>query len=383
MVSDGTPFLCVLPWNHLFIGNDGKPYTCCVSQTKSITPSQRDGIKKTMLAGNVPEACTYCHQIETSEKSSYRQHVNRLFNETYLKIQSGIDTISNEYLDLRLGNLCNKKCRMCSPKSSRLLNDEFGAYYKNEYHLIYQASDENLEIIESTFETVKRINFAGGEPFLMESVFNLLNELKTRNRAQFIDLTLNTNLSTLPERFMNCLSNFKSVKLTVSIDGYDELNDYIRYPTNWHSLLKNIEIVQNRQFEIAINCTVQIYNIFHLEKFINFFSIEKSFPIYFNLLSQPDFLNVQALPLELKLQALNLLQNLQQKYPSESQIEGIINYMQLQDKSALFGEFINWTNYLDNSRAQSFGEFNPLISDYVGRTSFFEKGGAFNGKANF
>ena len=56
-----------------------------------------------------------------------------------------IDTekVPLEYLDLRLGNLCNLKCRICSPSESSLWIDDFAELQRqqnNVVELIYYGS---------------------------------------------------------------------------------------------------------------------------------------------------------------------------------------------------------------------------------------------------
>ena len=128
---------CILPWMHLATTSTGNLRVCCNSVPGKNLIAKEDGtpyklnkdsleeawnsevyktIRKQMLDGERPEMCTRCFREEDAGIHSARQ----AWNEKWKKdIKYTVNApFSIKYVDLRLGNLCNLKCRMCNPYSS-------------------------------------------------------------------------------------------------------------------------------------------------------------------------------------------------------------------------------------------------------------------------
>ena len=67
-------------------------------------------------------------------------------------------------------------------------------------------------------------------------------------------------------------SEFKHIYLGVSIDGYNEVDDYIRYPSKWDKIEKNIEKVsgwkQELNMDLQIHSTFQALNVLNYDKLL-------------------------------------------------------------------------------------------------------------------
>jgi sulfatase maturation enzyme AslB (radical SAM superfamily) len=156
---------------------------------------------------------------------------------------------------------------------------------------------------------------------------------------------------------------FKKVKINASVDAYGDLNRYIRYPTNWKLVEKNLAIFDEMQKDsrvtLQIHITVQMYNILHLDKLFDYL-IDRNFTdIYLNILNHPSYLNIRTLPLDLKLLASQRLE----KYIKIKKVSGLISYMNSEDWSNNINKFIQYTKTLDSSR----GEDCRTVSPEVGR----------------
>ena len=117
---------CVLPWMHLYIGTDGNVLPCCVADHQypmgNIEKHSIDTIAKStaftqlrhnMLSGQRSKECSRCYAQEDAGIPSLRiGHNTRWHN---IKIDRvNIDQFEPVYFDIRLNNICNLKCRMCS-----------------------------------------------------------------------------------------------------------------------------------------------------------------------------------------------------------------------------------------------------------------------------
>ena len=66
------------------------------------------------------------------------------------------------------------------------------------------------------------------------------------------------------------------MQFTVSIDGFDRLNHYIRWPSNWVDIVDNIRYLIDNGHVVNFNTTVSIYNVIRLYELFAWF--DQSFP---------------------------------------------------------------------------------------------------------
>ena len=85
----------------------------------------------------------------------------------------------------------------------------------------------------------------------------------------------------------------------MSIDGYDKVNEYIRYPTKFNVFLKNASYLHSMQKNISFGITVQACNLPNLDimrEQLELLYPEKTKEYYdYNILRQPEFLNISSL----------------------------------------------------------------------------------------
>jgi molybdenum cofactor biosynthesis enzyme MoaA len=379
---------CVLPWIHLATNASGNLRVCCNSIPGKNFVVKDDGkpyklnkdnlqeawnsevylnIRKQMLNGNRPDMCERCFREEDAGINSARQAWNEKWKEE--KEYTMYAPFYIQYIDIRLGNLCNLKCRMCNPYSSNM--------WVKEWHLVNHALDtteyERLSKMnwpedEKTWEnlfsiahTVEEIYLTGGEPTIIKEQHKLLDYFIEQNTAKDIKLKYNTNLTNVPKNLIDKWKNFKKVQLNCSIDAIEELDRYIRYPSNWKKIQENFnKIVKLKNVKAEIHCTVQMYNILHLNKLIEW-SLPYNVKIYFNILNHPEELNIRVLPNDLK----KLAEKRLQPYFHLEKVNGIIDYMWAEDWSDKMSKFIFYTKELDKSRNENLIKIVPEFANYI------------------
>ena len=208
-------------------------------------------------------------------------------------------------LDLDLSNFCNLKCIMCSSRHSSQWAKDEGLYNANTG--INTVSQTVLDDICKISKELEYLTILGGEPSIMPEFIYYFNFLKENNIIQNINLQVVTNLTNLNTKFFNFLKDFKSVQLSVSIDAYGEVNNYIRYPSNFKKIEKNLIELSNVSSNINVEIlnTIQILSLFNYDKFLEwckniqeiYNKKEKTFkvvamkvtdPIIFNLFNAPE-----------------------------------------------------------------------------------------------
>lgn len=361
---------CVLPWIHLSTRPNGHLRLCCTACASSAGPKKKGShlgylknesgvpanlnntslseawnndymksVRRAMLAGEIPASCMKCFKEEGSgfkskrvwetEYWSKKIDINRLIKNTK---EDGSVPPEIYYVDLRLGSKCDLKCIMCSPHDSSLwIPDWLELYPEIESEKLkkimiwenYGKKDgasydwyKNNEVFwKELYEQIPHIRqlyFAGGESIIIEEHYKLLEKCIKDGNAQDIELRYNSNGLNMPERLFELWSHFKKVRFNFSLDGVGEHNYYIRYPSNWKLVLKNLERLDNTpdNIEVTLACAVQVFNIYYLPDFIKWklsMNYKKINPwphgaglINFHFVYHPAHLNVKVLPLWFK-----------------------------------------------------------------------------------
>ena len=287
---------------HLATLPDGSAQYCCLSKDAAIVAGERGnlgrhsvdqlinspafcGARKKMLTGEMVPSCSTCYKEEQTGGSSQRiTHTEMWLNkfpELLDRVTSADDfTISPnvKYLDLRFGNLCNLKCRSCSPlNSSQLMKEaselaaiagpvkEFSCFtvYPELLHINdWYQTDMFEKNLGECYNTVDTVYFTGGEPTLIEQNYDIMENLVTQGRAQTVSLTFNSNMTNVQPRFCDLIRQFKSVRINASIDGYGPVQEYLRYPSKWSIIDKNLRILAEfPNIQLCVTAVVQVVNL--------------------------------------------------------------------------------------------------------------------------
>jgi molybdenum cofactor biosynthesis enzyme MoaA len=375
---------CILPWMHLATTASGNLRVCCNSTSGKNVITKEDGssyklheddleeawnskvyttIRKQMINGDRPEMCQRCFGEEDVGITSARQSWNKKWQDDGEYTTDAPFDI--KYVDLRLGNLCNLKCRMCNPYASNmwvkewhLINDALSeSEYKRLSNMNWPEKEKTWENLFSIAHTVDEIYLTGGEPTVIKEQQRLLDYFINNGTAKDIRLKYNTNLVKLPPWLLERWTHFKRVQLNCSIDATGALDHYIRYPSNWDTIVKNFEKIRELpNAGIEIHCTVQMYNILRLPELINW-AEPYGHKIYFNILNHPEELNIRVLPVHLKDQAATQLH----PYLHLEKVQGIIDYMYAEDWNDKYDKFLSYTAALDKSRDEKLIDIIPEL----------------------
>jgi len=323
---------CSLPWVHLAVDPTGSVRPCCNSTDLIKKPdgtkfnlgydsieeifnsSEFIEIRRKMLNGEKIDGCSQCYNTEKYGGKSERLRYNELYVEKYT---STVAEIKFKYLDLRLGNMCNLSCKSCIPINSSQLENEVNEINSPILNKHYNMTIGNLtdwyntdrfdQNVFNNLENVDWLYMTGGEPTIIKKNFELLEKLIELKHNKNIKLKINSNLTNLNPKFLDLISQFHTVIFFVSIDGYGEIQEYIRYPSNWNQIKKNFEkLLQYDNFVIRPSPVIQVTN---LNKLVDLFEYFESFNRKLNtsriiifplLLEKPVFLDVLNLPLDYK-----------------------------------------------------------------------------------
>jgi hypothetical protein len=436
---------CALPWIHFATRPNGDMRLCCSANASGAGSDHTVGLVKnengepanfgretpmsawnneymrsvrsTMLDGKIPKSCTKCFEEESNGVSSKRVW------ETVSWMQEGVDvpelirqtqadgTIPEKlvYLDLRLGHTCNLKCVMCSPHDSSKWVQEHKVMFpkykstiisnqmtwdQKDFNNYWHENPQFWEEMYNQIPNLKQVYFAGGEPLMIKEHKIFLEEIIRRGYADKILVRYNTNGLLLDNDIIDLWKRFKKVKVGFSLDGTDERNHYIRYPSDWGKIENNLRLLDNTpdNIEGSIATAIQILNIKHLPDFAkwkvnsNFRKINQSRQltgqlaggglINMHLLYIPTFLSIQMLPPEDKLEVHELFNELEswlyENYTKSDEFwvtnpygwkrwKSILKHMDSQDHTNELPAFSEYMQKLDSYRKLNAGHIFPEL----------------------
>jgi radical SAM protein with 4Fe4S-binding SPASM domain len=388
---------CILPFIHLSTRVNGSVAPCCRSmetlgnvQESSIEEiwnnERMQQLRQQFLDDERPEHCWPCWKLEDQGGSSMRQGMNKTREHMMPETLSQIMPYSVPVLELKLSNLCNFRCRTCKPDLSTTWMkdwDKVSSEWESAGYNTYTGRQENydndkfLEDIERLGPSLEIIEFAGGEPLMDPMHYKVLEALQPY--AHNIQVKYSTNLSKLTYGRYNALdawTAFKGVDVSLSLDGYPDLNDYIRTESNASVIKENLNAVRNvlgNKFDGRVALCYNAWNAVGLTETYEYFDKELDIQIHGNIAWDPKFISAQVLPLELK-------RNITKKYMSyldsvkttdyrfkriKRFITTNVNYLNATDNSHLFDQFIRYSQKLDTSRGTDIFKVIPELEKYV------------------
>ena len=375
--------LCMAPWAAISTDVNGSIRPCCrfsqpTKQVDHIMPFMKDGtleelwnskplkkLRQTFIDGQTPHECRQCINEEKSELWSYRQEMNS-FLEKYPHQKERYDFTKTEspppfYIDLKLTNVCNLKCRMCSPMASSLIQKEnekeFGDKGDDYWHANKIVENYNEDSFKKWLPNIDYIVFTGGEPFVGKENKDLIKLIIDEGYASKIDLHFNTNGTVMPKEIIDMLLKFRNVNIAFSVDDIGKRLNYHRHGADWELIKKNIQKVPtDLNLRIAIYCTVNNYNIWYLEEAIEEF--KKLTPnVSYDFVYEPAFLSPRCLNPLIK-------EELIEKYSNKKEYDKIIKYINSTyvDRTT---EFHDQIRRLDKIRNENFVEVFPEWAEVV------------------
>jgi MoaA/NifB/PqqE/SkfB family radical SAM enzyme len=296
---------CVMPFVHGFVTpNIISP--CCAysnkiklnSKKKYWQSEQLKNIQKNMLDNVRDSGCDICWKKEDRGFSSLRQHSNQIYAKELKQIRQGFIPKEPIYLDLRLGNLCNLKCRMCisewsSQIAGEILENPHEDWIDTPTQKVYGLDDDSCETIEIWIPYVKRVFMTGGEPTIIKRNLDYIDKIIQSGHAGEVELIFTTNATNINKKFIEDSKKFKNVNFNVSIDAVGKLANYIRNPSDWETIVKNMNLLYESGMGVSFNTTIQWLNMTRLDEIFEYIENCKiGFGgIWFQLVTDPFYLD--------------------------------------------------------------------------------------------
>ena len=439
---------CPLPWNSINMRNNGDLRICC--NTNSYSPQKgimkkHDGtpynagkddwnearnaemlkeVRQSMMKGEWHPECERCRQEEINGIKSRREYENEDWGKWFGNVNlesvkehtaedGTIDPkkVPVDFIDIRYGNFCNLKCRMCGPTDSHKWYDDFvkitgkteykdthekikltknakGKWHTNQYDW-FQSNNRYWSNFEQYAPNAKKLYIVGGEPLIIKEHQESLERLVASGKSKNIQLEYNSNLTMVPDRLVYLWEQFKQIRIGVSIDGTGSVFNYQRTPAKFDAVYKNMMTLQTNDrinLKAWFAFTVTPYNVFHMPEFMKWKLVESGLTkfnpltgmrpvITHHMCHSPKYFNVKVLPDYLKEQVKQYYQEhkdwvmtteFEDKVKNNfvKVLNGVEKFMMSEDYSTEWlPHFIDQTKRLDEVRGQNILDIVPQYKD--------------------
>jgi len=390
---------CVLPWVSLEASPIGTVRPCCLADDELIDDAgqkfslltanfkdiQNSGsmrkLREQFLAGERPQTCRKCWNEERAGRTSKRMHTINRLKHTIPHTDWTTDAKPLMFLDLKLGNICNLKCRICgSWSSSQFAAEEIAQLSRNEqktsfpYQMLragaWPKENESFwQEINNHLSNIRYIEFTGGEPFMIDQHFDMLQGIVDRGIAHQVEIHYNTNGTQWPDRGPDIWRHFKTVEVAFSIDDVGARFEYQRTNADWAVVLNTItsfQYLQTQMPNLQLQCcsTVNIFNVRYIDQLAHWIALQKFDFVYWNIMHDAWYFSIATLPDSVKAALTKHLRSADVPPQYREEFDRIVDFM---NNGASTDGFMTRMKIvdLDRKRNQDFAVISPEMAKLI------------------
>jgi organic radical activating enzyme len=248
----------------------------------------RDELKKGFSKNTMP-FCFRCENLESRNQKSLRTKTKFLSSNRELKL-----------IQFKMSNKCQLACFHCGPSQSSTWAKKLNL--SSKINKGFKITDEFLNELSTILPNLSVIKFTGGEPFLDFNHWKILEYLKKFDRSHCELHYITNGISNFKPVLWE---GWKTIKCSVSIDGFEESYEWFRRGSTWDKILVGVQNL-NDFSEVEINYSLTPFTIQDFLKAKNFWkykftAIPIVYPSYANLVNFPEKIihtidNFQSIP---------------------------------------------------------------------------------------
>jgi MoaA/NifB/PqqE/SkfB family radical SAM enzyme len=338
--------------------------------------------------GKKPATCNRCWDEEAAGRTSKRMNSRLRLKSQYEQVDWANDNPDQLwFVDLKLGNICNLKCRICGSWSSSKWAAEEMAYVRAEgrdprAHQAYtwlrqgnwpRQTTTFWDNMRALLPNIQYLEFTGGEPWLIQEHFELLGHAVDTGHSHHIDIHYNTNATqNVGMGEFELWRNFGRVDIAFSIDNVGKRFEYERYGADWavaNSIINRTHAERSlaeSNITTQLCFTVNIQNVYYLDELLAWAEPMNFDSIYFNMMHGPEHMSVQYMTPAARGMVLEKLMTMfWTGHRFHQDIQGVINFIELGPGSD-GAEFLRRMRQTDQHRKQCFTDTHPEIARAMG-----------------
>lgn len=393
--------ICMLPWISIETSPIGTARPCCLAHDEIVDENNNkyrltetnlqeiykspylQKLRTEFLAGEKPKTCNRCWEEEAAGRVSKRINSRIRLKELYSSVDWQNTTPDQLwFVDLKLGNICNLKCRICGSWSSSKWAEEEIAYMPDlankKEHLAYKFLQQGAwprktvdfwDNLRMLLPNIKYFEFTGGEPFMIQEHFDLLQYAVDHGYSKNIEIHYNTNGTHYPDAAV-LWSKFRRVDIAFSIDNVGARFEYERYGAKWDVVCENIKKFhvlrdQTRNITTQVCMTINVQNVFYLKDLCDWIDTQGFNSQYFNMLHDPKDMCITNLTPQAKSLVVDQLSSQDFTTSHKAEIDRIIKFIE-NGQGSTGVDFLVKMKKADIYRDQSFIDTHYEIARAMG-----------------
>jgi len=381
---------CVLPWISLEASPIGTVRPCCLADDEIVNDegekydlnkdsllaiqdcTHMEKLREQFLRGDRPATCRRCWAEEDVGRTSKRMNTIARLEHVLKDTADWNKSAKNlQFIDFKLGNICNLKCRICGSWSSSTFAGEEIKFAQDDDSFHRDMNRKGMwprkaksfwDELEFAASDLRYLEFTGGEPFMIKEHFEFLDRLIQKGLAKQIEIHYNTNGTHWPEKYVHLWKEFKHVEFAFSIDNIGKRFEYERTNANWDEVNENIwKFIKWRSGQLNTSLqlctTINIYNVLYLEDIYNWEYFDKFDFVFWNMLHDAPENCIKSLPEHAK---AAVREKLLLAHVDDKTLEEFKNVVSFMDSGKGVDPLPNITK-LDNRRGVSLKDTHPEL----------------------
>lgn len=362
-------------------------------------------IRRQLLDGNLVSGCHECYLQDQHGKVSGRQ---KQLLKTGVRLEQFEKTIASspwitewanpttfnqlpQDWQIDLGNYCNSACIFCNPASSSRLAQEWKTMgFTNELPLPNWCDDPVLikRFIDtlSASKHIQYLHFIGGETVITPAFETILQALVDAGINKTATIGFTTNLISWNDKVVELLLQFAGVNLGMSVEAFDVVNDYVRYPAKLSTVTATfhrwLSIAREHNWILQFRTTPTALTIHKLTTVYDLAWEHNITVESCNFLNEPQVLRPSVLPPDVRNNIVNGMQTwiaqhniagndiINIRNPNTARLQMVqdlssyINYLRHQvDDSDQLPDLIVWLKRIEEHRKNSIVDYIPEYED--------------------
>ena len=307
------------------------------------------------------ERISGCQKCYDEEENGFKS-MGRVYTEEHSYFHFG----GVKGINVGFSRKCNLACRMCGPEFSTKWDNLWKNLNPNDKKMNGKCmTPGNIKQIISSEDTLKSIevlDIVGGEPFIDNSFYQFLEQLKSYDLPNK-KINITTNGTFFPKKnVLDTLLQFKELNIGISVDGITDLGEYIRVYSNWPCIDKVVSQwselkTQYPSIYLYGYTTVSAYNVHDLYSIFKW-CLKKNIDFRFHVLYHPEYLKINILPKTVRRKIYDYYAGLPDFEKNLSKLKTHL----LKKSSGNIRDFLDFTDKLDKLLGQNFFHVNHFYT---------------------